>query len=798
MKKVKVKILLLSFVLSIIGFLAFPINVKGQTSDISYTFDDNIIIDDNVDLSDVNNYNLRNMSEYTGLYNASYSFTNETDGNIPIGFNSDESGGFIRINDSITNHDKVLNLTDLGNDVLLELDYEPISEVSGSYDFWIYFSQTNKDIFHYIMDGVTTQSITLHWDTNGQLRYFSAGWFVIDYYVSNEWYNYRIDFECGAGAYLGLAPDKFNLFINGSLLGDFPMTGNPTTMDNIRYRSKSFDSGTWIIDGFGLDWLSNYTIRDNLIPFLNVSENIYEVDRYEFALRGVNDFNPEGYDNPNGWSDIEQPGGDKVGIIDEFDASFDSMIISDTSVFNDVRGIEKTFNINVEFLNISIGFLPANFDGILNQITFIIRSLDIQIITQIRIDADLDIAYLDHTGSFIDLSTNIVLTNRYDFNLFINYELDRAFLILSESGIVVEVIDFEIVNNKQGLNKIEIYSLNLEANHIRYYIDYIGIYDNGLSLVDYGWDFGVSYTGINNPTWSYHNNNLINIISNGTFHFGSIVGAYQKGESLYQIADTQAYDNNSLFINAYNAYEVDIFSARVIYTVLGSYFSVSYLKIDGVLLNESTNSYNLVYEHSEINTNESYFYSLNNRLFFNHLANDTNLEYIQANFNISNISTDGYSMSFVSNIQNNAFGFIRANFTTISNLVQFSNVERTTRFVMTQNQTLTSIIILITDRDINSISGNTFGYIYNIQLLITADISVSIITTSLIMMIIPLIMIIIPSFAISNRYGVETVIPMFILMSLVLVATSIIPVWLFFIILISCSVFIGKHRGNLR
>ena len=119
---------------------------------------------------------------------------------------------------------------------------------------------------------------------------------------------------------------------------------------------------------------------------------------------------------------------------------------------------------------------------------------------------------------------------------------------------------------------------------------------------------------------------------------------------------------------------------------------------------------------------------------------------------------------------------------------------RTVRFIPTQNRTIREIIILVSDRDTDSISGITTGYITFVDYSITADIGTSIIISALIMMIIPLIMILILSISISQAYGKMLLIPIFFLMSIICVASGLIPLWLFFIIGFSSTTFVLKAK----
>lgn len=679
---------------------------------------------------------------------------------------------FITIN--ILHRRSVINITSF---------YFRLNDTSQPFDEIVRFRQSGTPLFFPLIN-------------SGQLYYDDIPYATI---LDNTWYFLEISYNC--------ITDTISISLDGNLLASsLPFLTNGDYIDEIQLKTsltnsnyaKDFDT---ILAGAEL---INHTQFQALLPYLNVSETLQEVDRYEFALKDINLFNFPGTSNPNGWTDIELPSGDKVSVTTELDGSYDFLIESETGVgvMNESRGIERTFDLSATFLNISMEIIPIIFDGTVNRIFFEIESSDSQDITAIRIDATLDILYLDNTG-YHEIVTEMTLGNRYAFNLFINYELNRVFLIVKENNTIVEYIDYPTMEiDAEGLHHIAIYSFNFDDNNVKYFIDYVGIYINGISQVIKGQDFGIALideldvSGI----WNFHNQNLVNITANGTFHFGGIEDFYFRGGTIRLVKDTSDYNYIPQLINIYDKFfEPGLSNPTAIFTVLGRFFDVSYLKIDGVLLNESSNSYNLILEHDNVDIDESFFSVIGNRLVFSHISNDTDLEYIQASFNISDISSSGYSVSFVSNINQNAFGLFRVKFTDTSNIIQFPFIESTTRFILSQNLTVREFIILITDRDDNSVDGLTSGFVSNIKLISTADITVSLLITTLIAMMIPLLIIIIPSVLISQRFGKILIIPLFLLMSIICVATAIIPLWLFFIIGFSCTVFIAKrNRGKIE
>ena len=132
-----------------------------------------------------------------------------------------------------------------------------------------------------------------------------------------------------------------------------------------------------------------------------------------------------------------------------------------------------------------------------------------------------------------------------------------------------------------------------------------------------------------------------------------------------------------------------------------------------------------------------------------------------------------------------------------SSQVEIPIIEKTTRAILPLNKTIDSFIVLISDNDQDIILGTTTGYVSQPILLNVLGISLPIITAGLIEMMIPLLMILIPTLLISKGFGDEgkkLLIPLFLVFSLVTTATLIIPIWIFFIIAFGTALFLFRNK----
>lgn len=642
-----------------------------------------------------------------------------------------------------------------------------------AFSYYLRFSDVSQIYEWYIQDDANDR-ISMRVDS-GNLRIYDGVVDTIIMAVSNNvWYNISVSFDC--------ATDTNQVFVDSNLKGTYDFLDPSATLNYFEFRTNLFDTGiTMDFDSItNLDYIRlNYPVGLNLLPYIN-STDFKEVDKYEFALANVNVLNAIASSNPSGWTDVE--GGNGItSILAGFQTNDREVgfIVNDNG---DYAGLRKAgLGITGNFINVSFGYTIISSSGIDQNLLFVLESSDTTEITGLAIDFDgYNLTYW--TGStFLELRSDLGLNEYYEFNLLLNYELDLVFLDYYVDGIYIESYNYAMTTTgKSGLNEIEFIVYSFTNGHASVSaLDYCGVYSNGISQSS-EYAFTVYNIG---QTWNTQINNLLYLKANGTFHIGIVQGSYTVGMSMTTFRSLRNYYNDLTVVNGYDS-DTSTNNATFIFTLQNHYFNISTFKIDGVLLKEGVNEYSLEFEHSGVNIDESYFYvDTSNRLQFRHIADDTNLEYIQATFDINDVNSTDYAFSFRSNMDNNAYGYVRINYTDTSNLIQIPYILTTTRFLLYQERTVRDIIILITDKDNNVITGLTSGYIYNIELIDVISIDVSIITQSLLNMIIPLIIILTPTLLFSQKFGKQVIIPLFILFSLVLTITGLIPYWLFFIII---------------
>lgn len=794
--KRKSNLLVIILILSSLGLILFPKFVIGSIEDIHYTFENDIIYESN-DISYSNEFNIRTPYTYTDFYNASYSFVNETIGTTgtDIIWINTTNLGVCEIEGLRDNHNKSIIMTP--SVAWQSSNSEIDDQVSGTIEFWIRFETISARYLIYLYDGANILTV-LFWDNDGNMKYTNGGEHTIVSYIADSWIHIRIDFECGAGSYLGLGADTFKVHVNDKEYGAYNYFTPTLHLDNFKITYQVSDLTSYV-SAIGYSWLSNYTIGINILPTIEINTDLKEVDRYEFGMSDIDTFHSTGTDNPNGWSDVEDPSGDKVGIA--IQGNVNGLVYSSTNVIADNRGITKgVLGITGDFINVSFGIIPEVLNGIVNRIEMTLVSSDNNPITRLRILADLSVEYQEADTSWIDIGNDITLLREYEFNIFLNYELDRVFLLYFQDGVFENVYSYEMFfSGKSGLNEINIISISIDTNTISYFVDYVGIYSNGVSQVGLNEDFGLAtrlLTDVSN--WNYEHNNLFNIIANGNFHLGVVDGVYSRASTLFILKDTFNYISESSFLNLYDGFVSVIPIPRLVFTLVSGLFNISYIKIDGCKLIQNFNKYFLQYSHSGIDTNESYFYvDNNNKLQFTLITNDTDTEYIQAIFNISDVSSTDRAISFKGIRLNKAFGYFYVDYILGASRIDIPIIEKTTRAILPTNKTIDSFIVLISDNNIDSIIGITTGHVSYPKLLNVLGLGLPIITAGLIEMMIPLLLILLPTLLISKGFGKEgkkLLIPLFLVFSIIATATLIIPIWIFFIIAFGIGLFLFRNK----
>ena len=642
MKKIIATLTTTLLILTLISLTTINISAYSD-EDRDYTFqNDNFYNSTNIVYNE--QFNIRNQTEFTEIYNATYSFTNEVDGtngNDITGFSSfitTDTNGVAEIISEKDNHEKVMKISGDGinnKNTQIYTDDIPAGEITGTIEVWldiIDLGQGKLRIYWYDQASSTMTVIYINSATNLISVYYgngaggnSAQNFAYD---PNVWIHLKYTFDCFT--------DKFSMYLNGIILLDDVNFDSDEDCDSIKRLRFYLEAGAGInalevyIDALGYSWDSYYNSGDNVIPLTNeLSSN--EVDRWEFALQEENVLNSIGLDDPNGWDDYEESG-DIVNVNSE---STNDRIIYMWSNAQD-NGIEKDdFQItNSEIVEVKWKYYYNSAPNLLKgNTTLKVLSNDSSLVVYVNLYNYINFHVLQYYdgSNFVNLTINdsfLSGSESYDFYLYINYYNDFAFLSYENSTDSEQWVFPLLETDKIGLEKISFINYEHIPAHgvmnLPIKLDSIGVYADSVSLSDeFAWksvDLG--------PDLDLETHNLFDISLEQTlFMYGNISlsdDTYEVGVSDFvHIFDAYlTYHNYPLLFNAYTYYVSNIDDAYLIAYQVNYYddpyvnwldtrnLNILNLSIDGVKVNDSGNDIFIDYSYSDPHTDpaDNYFY----------------------------------------------------------------------------------------------------------------------------------------------------------------------------------------------
>lgn len=577
--------------------------------------------------------------------------------------------------------------------------------------------------------------------------------------------------------------NTFNCYIDDILEAndlDYLMSSS-ISIDNIWFTTfNTHYQFSCYIDNLALSSKSGYEIGDNMYPNYIISGEL-EVIQDEFAFDENGELYDTGVSNANGW--IGSPSEDVYLIIDEaqpYDRQFN--IYSTTTA---VRQIEKIYaTTGNDLINVSVDITKMSMNNLNSYFEWTIFAPDLTIITiHILKNAVGDIKLQYYNGStYINLMTldNTITLNR-TLKLSIN---DTCLLSYKDDNTPIEFFDFSKQNEGDGLHKVFFRSIMDDSSSYQYiFIDGMKAMVNDTNLTD---DYGLFFHNLNISTWSSQYHNLIKIDSKGYYGFGYYA----------DITDFKSLRgfNNYTGINNYNIYDkVFYINNPILCFITNKSLEVLEITISGVKMNDGISNFIPDFYYESVNIDESYFYvDSSNKLQFSLIADDNNTEWIELRFDILFRATENRSIQFKSNIDGISTGYVHLAYWgfAITN-IYFPTYLKTTTSYLPQGYVIFTMSIIISDQDITWYD-NCNGYITNLKLLYTPGgfIPIDILyfdISGLVVVLIPLIILLAPTLALSIKFGKKIILPMFIFMSLLCAITNLIPIWLFFVIAIACG-----------
>ncbi|KKK94208.1 hypothetical protein LCGC14_2685160, partial [marine sediment metagenome] len=163
-------------------------------------------------------------------------------------------------------HKKVLRLDDqdAGDDANIRNSFSA-GQASGIVEFLVKTTDTTKQTLMTLRNQGGIFALEFQID-NGNFEYnpSTGGPTTIVAAANDTWYHIKYEFECGAGAFKGLAADTYYVWIGNIRYGPFGFDIASTTLDSFLIKTLVGDSGyTSYIDAVSYLWTSGNEIADN-------------------------------------------------------------------------------------------------------------------------------------------------------------------------------------------------------------------------------------------------------------------------------------------------------------------------------------------------------------------------------------------------------------------------------------------------------------------------------------------------------------------------------------------------------
>ena len=819
MKNIK-KLFMLLFITSfLIGIIFIP-NVNASSDNLRYDFKKNIL-----DTSNKENVNLKHNNIITGNYNASYSFENDTINQYPSGFIINDDGGSLKVISELDKHNKVLEMYDNNSVQYVSIIKNFLTSVNfGSFEYFVQLNDTTKGL-ELILENGENVLFGLLIDSD-KFQYYDGSWNDVELVaLDNTWYHIRIDFECTNGNYKSLSQYNWQIFINNIHYGNYNFANNEIESTTLQFKSGISALNYYLyIDSLGLTWLDNYTLGLNKYPIIElVDSNTLSSDKYEFNL-DVNNNPYYSIGNPSllDWETVYfNPARILINVPTYPRTFIKSKNINGINTNGEVDGIgikNDTLGIYGDKINISFGFQPLVITEIDSYFNVSINSLNNTKIIELKFDtikiSEYGIITLQYYNgnNFINLFniTNIMTYsyNIYEFNIYIeNFNVDLRYYI---NDTYINTYYFPLLSNLTGINKLSFLFYDEHIYNSDYYMNkltYIGIYQFDISLCR---ELGYIKYDLQND-WNFNKYNLFEVISN---QYIKIIVHSFLSSSYFKFRN---FDNNTFFWNLQD--KENIIENPYLYLIIQSNINFNeylFVSIEGIKLDKYINSVFdtekqiKYYFHNILNKNLSYYYVDNsNRLHYQMdiTQNDT-LEYMIIYFDfVSGIPSNNKSIHFKCRELSLSVGYPYIAMTYYQppdNHFDLKTYLTIINILLYEGKEFRRFHFVITDENNNYCTGLTSeGYLYELQfnyvpLGIPIPIVDDFITLSLIAIMIPLIILIVPTISIYGVYRKkEIIIPLLLLMSIICFVSNLIPLELFFVMILCFGsfIFLQYKRG---
>lgn len=509
-----------------------------------------------------------------------------------------------------------------------------------------------------------------------------------------------------------------------------------------------------------LDYSNDYTL---FIDYIYITYP-YETDKFEFTFNSSGNLYTENsqlenddwiISEQNGNLDIESQGFDKVlnFFTDETNSNVSlKREITDTS--DDYLQIDYSFE--------QIGKLTTGAERIMIDLF----DSDYNSLSKIYCIATsgYNNIYIKNDSDYID-----AFSIASSFSLYIEY-----FIYNNELTIIYNNTDtytYSISTDVQYIQFSKYVPLGFGVSNHDTYLDYVGIYVNGISQ------------SIEQPNAGFVDLEIETFDLRSYYSYTLQPNTdYTNDFELYLQNDVLLYNDTLLLETSLNNYNTTVYQNGYLFINSESDYRFTF-QIHTINVRDSIdNQLHIGTLTFDDDTYLSYFTVSSEKLYFTFNANQT---YAKMSFDIPNVNALYRKMSV---------GGLKSSDTYAYQLARYSDNSYNEKQLELSYSS--SPIVLHTDKTIDKIeffvngSFDCTGYYNSFSLDYIPSLDTSITISNLLTVIIPLLILIIPSTVISLKFGKLGFIVMFLLMTIITYIGNMIPTWLFFIILLGCGFFL--------
>jgi hypothetical protein len=520
-------------------------------------------------------YSTFNVSNGEGVFNATYSFTNEIAGQNPIDWVVDiEDSSTVNIISTLDGHDDLIEIYDYGSGTTKRgscyNEFDDGVQTTGTIEFWTRRDGVQEAFYYEIFE---TSALSVG---NTYLNHLSGNFEsdgnILCAFAVDTWYHVKLEFDT--------TTDEYSIWIDGvPELTDWVMPTDTDALGVYRVYTRGWGSAGYYmyLDALGYSWDESYDIGDNLNPLwcsmnfnstlqLENAESVLDIElEYAFKTDVSQEINISVYNFDNLNFDLINSSICTSGFYNSSFTLNSSHYNSSFDMLFNFEGVDTTtaFNFYLDLFNITYNYLSGD-----DIYTTLNKTIDFSFLNEYDVGFDnyqklfnISIEFLyrfenytafNYTAYFnSSLLTKDSAWHNFSWNFeFNSTEIDELIVLFNVSNGILEVRN---VNYTIKFNCLDIYngtrlfqSLLFEPT---FSIDY-------LQQINGNWI--LNYSMVFNPTEDYELFNFTNGINNSLLlirtwilsESGWIVHNFSTNNSysgMYSLNITSALLNNSKY-----------------------------------------------------------------------------------------------------------------------------------------------------------------------------------------------------------------------------------------------------------